>query len=264
MTTLERPVVLCFSGHDPSGCAGIQADIETLISHRCHAASIITALTEQDSRNVKTIIPQKPDDVVSQALTLLDDLPVKAFKIGLIGHADNAGAIHTILRQHPGIPVILDPVLAAGGGKPLANDALLTAINELLLPCTTVLTPNSVEARKLAGLEDLQQAALTLTNRGAQYVLVTGTHEHSDTVCNRLFHRDRLIESFTWDRLPHNYHGSGCTLAAAIAGLAAHGLDPFSAVLEAQEYTWSALKAGYRPGAGQHNPNRLFWMETDT
>ena len=260
----QRPIVLCFSGHDPSGGAGIQADIETLISHRCHAASVITALTEQDSRNVKKIIPQKPDDIVSQAQTLMDDLPVKAIKIGLIGHHETAEAIHTILKRHRELPVILDPVLAAGGGTQLANDDLLKAINELLLPCTTLLTPNSIEVRKLAGLEGLSEAALTLLNRGAQYVLITGTHEQTDTVCNQLFHDGRLIESFNWNRLPHSYHGSGCTLAAAIAGLIAHGLDPFNAVVEAQEYTWNALNAGYRPGTGQHNPDRLFWMETDS
>jgi hydroxymethylpyrimidine/phosphomethylpyrimidine kinase len=259
----QRPVVLCFSGHDPSGGAGIQADIETLISHRCHAASVITALTEQDSRNVKKIIPQTPADILSQAQTLLDDLPVKAIKIGLIGHHETAEAIHTILKRHRELPVILDPVLAAGGGTPLANDELLAAINELLLPCTTVLTPNSVEARKLAGLEDLHHAALSLLNRGTQYVLVTGTHEQTDAVRNQLFHDGRLIESFNWERLPHSYHGSGCTLAAAVAGLIAHDLDPFNAALEAQEYTWNALNAGYQPGKGQHNPDRLFWMEND-
>ncbi|MGR9044874.1 MAG: bifunctional hydroxymethylpyrimidine kinase/phosphomethylpyrimidine kinase [Gammaproteobacteria bacterium] len=260
----QRPVVLCFSGHDPSGGAGIQADIETLISHRCHAASVITALTEQDSRNVKKIIPQLPSDFVSQALTLFDDLPVRAIKIGLIGHHETAEAIHTILRQHPDIPVILDPVLAAGGGANLSDAALLDAIGELLLPLTTVLTPNSVEARKLTGLEDLSEAALNLLNRGAQYVLITGTHERTDVVRNQLFHDGRLLESCDWDRLPHSYHGSGCTLAAAIAGLIAHGLDPFNAVLEAQEYTWNALNNGYRPGSGQHHPNRLFWMDHDS
>ncbi|MGR9115640.1 MAG: bifunctional hydroxymethylpyrimidine kinase/phosphomethylpyrimidine kinase [Gammaproteobacteria bacterium] len=259
----RHPVVLCFSGHDPSGGAGVQADIETLVSHRCHPASVITALTEQDSRNVKKIIPQAPADFLSQAHTLLNDLPVKAIKIGLIGHSEIAAAIHTILKRHPDVPVILDPVLAAGGGASLADESLLNAINELLVPCTTILTPNSVEARKLTGLNDLTEAALKLLRQGARHVLITGSHERTDTVCNQLFYDGGLVEAFNWDRLPHSYHGSGCTLATAIAGLTAHGLDPFTAVLEAQEFTWNALNAGYRPGAGQHNPNRLFWMETD-
>ena len=102
----HRPVVLSFSGHDPSGGAGIQADIETLVSHQCHSTSVITALTEQDTRNVKKLIPQSSESIISQAKTILDDLPVNAFKIGLIGHHETAVAIYAILKQYPDIPVI--------------------------------------------------------------------------------------------------------------------------------------------------------------
>lgn len=258
---MNRPVVLCFSGHDPSGGAGVQADIETLVSQQCHAASVITALTEQDTHNVKKLIPQRPDDIISQAATLLADLPVKAIKIGLIGHPDTAAAIQTILTGHPQIPVILDPVLAAGGGAELASEKLIVAIADLLLPCTTVLTPNSEEARRLTGLIDLHDCGLALLDKGCDYVLITGTHETSPAVCNQLFHDGRLLETFTWDRLPASYHGSGCTLASAVAGLIAQGLDPFQAATEAQDYTWHALEAAYQPGHGQHNPNRFFWID---
>ncbi len=257
----KRPVVVCFSGHDPSGGAGVQADIETLVSHQCHAASVITALTEQDSRNVKKLLPQSPENIISQANTLLSDLAVDAFKIGLIGHHESAVAIHEILKQHPHIPVILDPVLAAGGGTGLSSQQLIDTLIDLLLPCTTVLTPNSEEARKLVGLTDLEQCGLALLDKGCEYVLITGTHETTPAVSNQLFHAHRCLESFTWNRLPASYHGSGCTLAAAIAALIAHGLEPLQAVMEAQEYTWNALNAAYQPGQGQHNPNRFFWME---
>lgn len=258
---MNRPVVLCFSGHDPSGGAGVQADIETLVSHRCHAASVITALTEQDTHNVKKLIPQKPDDIISQATTLLADLPVKAIKIGLIGHHDTAAAIHAILTSHPRIPVVLDPVLAAGGGAELASERLIEAVTDLLLPCTTMLTPNSEEARRLTGLADLHECGLALLDKGCDYVLITGTHETSPAVSNQLFHDGRCLETFTWDRLPASYHGSGCTLASAVAGLIAQGLDPFQAAMEAQDYTWHALEAAYQPGQGQHNPNRFFWID---
>lgn len=260
---LKRPVVLCFSGHDPSGGAGIQADIETLVSHHCHAASVITALTEQDSRNIKKLLPQKPEDIISQASTLLDDLPVNAFKIGLIGHHETALAIRSILARHADIPVILDPVLAAGGGTELAGEQLIAAILETLLPLTTVLTPNSNEGRRLAGKSDLDQCGLALLNYGCRYVLITGTHETTPAVSNTLFYDHRRWETYTWDRLPGSYHGSGCTLAAAIAGLMAHGLAPEQAVFEAQEYTWNTLSGAYRPGKGQHNPDRFFWTDTE-
>ena len=260
----HRPVVLSFSGHDPSGGAGVQADIETLVSHQCHSASIITALTEQDTRNVKKLIPQSPEAIISQANTLLDDLNVNAVKIGLIGHHETAIAIYAILKQPPHIPVILDPVLAAGGGTDLSNERLIATIVDLLLPCTTVLTPNSEEARKLTGLDDLDDCGLALLEQGCDYVLITGTHEDTPSVSNQLYHDGRCWETYTWDRLPHSYHGSGCTLATSIAALIAHGLEPVQAVMEAQEYTWNSLNSAYQPGKGQHIPDRFFWMEEDT
>ncbi len=255
--------MLTFSGHDPSGGAGIQADIETLVSHRCHPVNVITALTEQDSLNVKKLTPQNPDDIIRQATTLLADIPVKAFKIGLLGHPEAVKAIQYILKQYPNIPVVLDPVLAAGGGTDLSDNQLITLINDLLLPCMTVLTPNSEEARRLTGLVDLEECGLSLLAKGCDYVLITGTHETTPDVSNQLFHDGRCCETYRWNRLPHSYHGSGCTLAASIAALLAQGLDIFQAISEAQEYTWNSLAAGYQPGKGQHIPNRLFWVDDE-
>lgn len=259
----NRPVVLSFSGHDPCGGAGIQADIETLVSHQCHSASVITALTEQDTWNVKKLIPQHPENIISQANTLLSDLSINAFKIGLIGHHETAIAIYAILKQHPHIPVILDPVLAAGGGAEVSNTRLIATIVNLLLPCTTVLTPNSEEARKLTGCDDLHDCGLALLEKGCDYVLITGTHEATPAVSNQLFHDNRRWETAAWDRLPASYHGSGCTLATSIAALMAHGLEPVQAIMEAQEYTWNSLNSAYQPGKGQYIPNRFFWMEDD-
>lgn len=259
-----RPIVFSFSGHDPSGGAGIQADIETVISHHCHSVGVITALTEQDTQNVKKLLPQNPNDIISQAETLLNDLPVDVFKIGLIGHHDTAATIASILDQHPNIPVVLDPILAAGGGTNLASDDLVKAIVDLLLPKTTVLTPNSEEARKLTGLTNLTECGLKLLELGCQFVLITGTHEDTAVVSNLLFHDGRLWETYHWDRLPASYHGSGCTLASSIASLIAQSLAALPAIKEAQEYTWNALSDGFQPGNGQHIPNRFFWLEETT
>ncbi len=258
-----RPIVLAFSGHDPSGGAGVQADIETLISHQCHAVSVITTLTEQDTHNVKKLVPQQPENIISQANTLLNDMDVQAFKIGLLGHHESALAVYAILKQYPDIPVVLDPVLAAGGGTELASARLIATMIDLLLPCVTVLTPNSQEARLLANQDDLENCGLDLLEKGCDYVLITGTHEHTPVVNNQLFHDQRLWETYSWDRLPQSYHGSGCTLASGIAALLAHGLEPVQAVMEAQEYTWNSLNSGYQSGKGQYNPNRFFWMEDE-
>lgn len=258
-----RPVVLSFSGHDPCGGAGVQADIEVLVSHKCHAASVITSLTAQDTRNVQQISPQAPAAFKQQAHLLLNDLPVRVIKIGLIGSEELVLAIQEVIQEYPHIPVVLDPILAAGGGTPMASSAVRQAIMDCLLPLSLVLTPNSHEARQLTQLTDLGDCGQALLAAGCRNVLLTGTHEQSQTVCNQLFRQDQAPEQFYWERLPHSYHGSGCTLAASIAALIAHGLDPFVAISEAQEYTWNALKAGYLPGQGQYNPNRFFWVEAD-
>lgn len=258
---ISRPVVISFSGHDPCGGAGIQADIEAITSHYCHAAGIITCLTMQDTRNVAEIMPQSPDNIIKQTKMLLRDLPVHAFKIGLIGHADTAQVIYDIVRKHPLIPVVLDPVLAAGGGKNLAGETLISAMKELLLPLTTVLTPNCNEARKLTGLDDVHECGRSLLEHfNCDYVLITGADEQTESVENHLFHHNHE-DRFTWARLPSSYHGSGCTLAASIAALLAQGVPPIRAIRNAQEYTWHSLQRAYKTGAGQSNPNRLFWRE---
>jgi hydroxymethylpyrimidine/phosphomethylpyrimidine kinase len=258
------PIVLVFAGHDPSGGAGLQADIEALASQGCHAATTVTALTVQDTRDVQDFRPLDAVDIITQARAVLEDMPVSVFKLGMLGSVQNVEAVHTILNDYPEIPVVLDPVLASGAGTGLGGPELVEAMRVLLLPMTKVLTPNSLEARALArGADTIDACALSLLDDGVDYVLATGTHENTRHVDNRLYHDDRLLETFTWERLPESYHGSGCTLASSLAGLLAQGLDPFAAAHEAQDYTWNALRHGYRPGLGQYLPNRLFWTRDD-
>ncbi len=205
-----------------------------------------------------------PGHVVSQARAILEDMPIDAFKIGMLGSLEIAIAIYSILADYPDIPLVLDPVLASGNGTPLGEDGLTDAIRRLLLPLTTVLTPNSREARILAPEADtLDACAFALLDQGTEYVLLTGSHEHTPHVINRLYQGHQRLETFTWERLPHSYHGSGCTLAACIAGLLAHGLDVFQACHEGQHFTWQTLRNGYRPGMGQHLPNRMYWTQQD-
>ncbi|MGD2073910.1 MAG: hydroxymethylpyrimidine/phosphomethylpyrimidine kinase [Gammaproteobacteria bacterium] len=258
------PVVMAFSANDPSGGAGIQADIEALLSHGCHTAPVITALTIQDTQDVIGYTPLDGDLIVEQARAVLEDMPITTFKLGLLPSAEVVEAIHSILSDYPEIPVVMDPVLASGSGTVLTEDEVIDAMTELLLPQATVLTPNSREARTLAPEADtLDACAMALLERGAEFVLITGTHENTRDVQNSLYANRRLLETFTWDRLEGSFHGSGCTLASSIAGLLAQGLEPFSAIHEAQEYTWQALAAGYRIGMGQQLPNRLFWAREE-
>ncbi len=264
------PIVLTFAATDPSCGAGMQADILTIASMGCHPLSVITAITVQDSSGVDDIQAIDSDWVVDQARTVLEDMPVAAFKIGLLGSIENIAAIAEVISDYPDIPLVFDPVLASGRGDELANEDMLDAMRELLLPQTTLLTPNSMEARRLIIDDDndsddpnLAESAKRILNLGCEYVLITGTHENTPKVINTLYGERGIVRADTWPRLPGIYHGSGCTLASAIAALLANGLSMEDAVHEAQEYTWEALKYGFRPGMGQHIPDRLFWARDE-
>ncbi|MEO8936304.1 MAG: hydroxymethylpyrimidine/phosphomethylpyrimidine kinase [Burkholderiaceae bacterium] len=270
------PIVMTFSAADPTGGAGMQADLLTITSMGCHAATIVTGFTVQDTAGVEEFVAVDADHVDDQARTILEDMPVAAFKIGVIGDVETVAVIAEIVSDYPDLPVILDPVLASGRGDVFADDDTLLAIRELLLPQVTLITPNSYEARRLAMLEDgadhddsgkpsisLDAAAAKLIGWGIEFVLITGTHENTPEVVNILYReegdRTVMIRSDSWKRLPGSYHGSGCTLASAIASLLASGVDLEDAVREGQEYTWQTLNAAFRPGMGQFIPDRFFW-----
>ena len=259
------PIVLTFAASDPTGGAGLQADLLTLASMGCHPLSVVTALTVQDTRGVEGMLAIEAEWVADQARRLLEDMPVAAFKLGVLGSAENVTAVAEILSDYPDVPVILDPVLASGRGDALANEDLVDALRELLVPQASVLTPNSIEARRLAEMDDdveepgLEESAQRLLALGCEYVLVTGTHEATVDVVNRLYGHEGMVREDRWQRLPGSYHGSGCTLASAIAAAIANGLETPEAVREAQEYTWQALAGGFRPGMGQLLPDRFFW-----
>lgn len=259
------PIVLTFAASDPTGGAGLQADLLTLGSMGCHPLSVVTAITVQDTRGVEGMLAIDAEWVADQARRLLEDMPVAAFKLGVLGSAENVTAVAEIISDYPDVPVILDPVLASGRGDALATEDLLEALRELLVPQASVVTPNSMEVRRLAEKEDdveepgLEESAQRLLALGCEYVLVTGTHEATADVVNRLYGHEGTVREDRWQRLPGSYHGSGCTLASAIAAALANGLEIPEAVREAQEYTWQALASGFRPGMGQLLPDRFFW-----
>lgn len=264
------PIVLTFAASDPSGGAGIQADLLTLASLDCHALSVVTAITIQDTLGVEDMLPIDADWIADQARCVLEDVSVNVFKVGLIGSVEAAAAIAEVVADYPDVPLVIDPVLASGRGDELASEDLISAMSELLLPQATVLTPNSHEAQRLAmqdsdEIEDLtlDDCAFRLLDLGMEYVLITGTHENTLEITNALYASEGLLRSDRWQRLPGSYHGSGCTLAAALAANLAHGLDVPAAARSAQEYTWQTLKFAYRAGMGQLVPDRFFWAHED-
>ena len=263
------PLVLVFAASDPSSGAGVQADILTLASLGCHPVTAVTALTVQDTTGVQSVHPTNADLLEAQARAVLEDMPVAAFKIGVLATVENVVTVAEIVGDYPEIPLVFDPVLASGRGDDFSNEDVIAAMRELLLPQTTVLTPNAPEARRLAESEEdesepsLDVCAQRLIEMGAQYVLITGTHESSADVINTLYSSDGILRRDPWERLPGSYHGSGCTLASAIAGCLAGGATVEDAVRDAQDYTWQTLSNGFRAGMGQFIPDRFFWARGD-
>jgi len=264
--TSHPPVVLAFAGTDPVGGAGLQADLLTLSNLGCYAMTVVTAITAQDTEGVAASQAVDAKMVTRQAMVALSDIAAAAFKVGLVGSAENAVAIAKILKKHSGRPVVVDPVLASGRGDALAGKGVISALRDSLLPVATIITPNSIEARQLAGLKSsapLADAARVLVDRGVPHVLITGTHEDRPQVVNTLYGVEGVVREDAWDRLPGSYHGSGCTLASAIAATLANGLELADAVRAAQEYTWQTLAHATRPGRGQALPDRFFWVRHD-
>ncbi|MSQ21071.1 MAG: hydroxymethylpyrimidine/phosphomethylpyrimidine kinase [Betaproteobacteria bacterium] len=267
MTTTRHagpPLVLVFAGSDPTGGAGLQADLLTVCGMGCHGLTVVTAITVQDTVGVTDVVPISTDLVSAQAKALLNDVSIVAIKVGVVGSYTNALAISAVAREYPNIPLILDPVLASGRNDPLGPEDVMAGLLEHLVPIATLVTPNSVEARRLAGDPtggelSLDDCARSLTDRGARHVLITGTHEPTELVVNLLYDQSGRIREDHWKRLAGEYHGSGCTLASAVAAAIANGFALEEAVRAAQDYTWHALKSGFQPGKGQSIPDRFFW-----
>ena len=260
------PNILIFSASDPTCGAGMQADIQTVSSLGCHPLSALTGLTVQDTKGVHHISPVDSKLFDAQAQAILDDSKVELIKCGMLSSEENIHVLAKLLNEYPNIPVVLDPIMASGRGDELTSESMRQLMIELIFPRVTLLTPNSMEARQLVKLDDLKkdisidEAAKRLLASGCENVLITGAHEATDDVVNRLYLSDGETESYAWKRLPHDYHGSGCTLASAIAAYLAQGLSLIQSVEEGQDFTWHALDSAMQTGRGQRTPNRFFWM----
>ena len=245
------------AGHDPSGAAGIQADIESIAAAGCQCVSVITALTTQNTSVFLELLPQQAEHFRKQCLTLLADIDIDACKIGLIGDLSIAETITEILDDKIQVPVVFDPIFNAGVGEALATTELWEYIVRELVKRAYVLTPNYSEARQLTGHDNIYRAGEKLVTAGCPYVLVTGADESTPDITNILFHERGDPVHYKWERLNGTYHGSGCTLSSTIAAYLAKGADPVTAIGAAQEYTWKSLKSGHHFGRDQIHPDRF-------
>lgn len=253
---------MTFAASDPTAGAGLQADLLTIASMGAHPVTIVTGLTVQDTVGVTRFEPLSADWIVEQACAVLDDMPVAAFKTGVLGSPEIVEAVARLVSRYPHIPVVVDPVLASGRGDSFGKADVLAAIRDSLLPCTTLITPNLPEAFALSKRRTRAAAARALLTLDCKHVLLTGTHDIKTlAVVNELYGPDDTMEQWEFDRLPGQYHGSGCTLASACAAALAQGQSVRDAVETAQHFTWQALAHGWPLGRAQAIPNRLFWVK---
>lgn len=253
-----RPSVLVFAGSDPSGGAGLQADLQAIAALGAHALTVVTALTVQDNDHVFAIEPVPADLLRRQAQALIDKIDVAAVKIGIAGNRANAETIADILqalrRKKPGLPVVLDTVLASGRGDALSADDPVQSLAPLL-PLATIVMPNLPEAARLcSGERDVEEQAAALLAHCAN-VLIKGGHGSGAEVENHWFTRDAR-RTWRWPRLAGDYHGTGCTLASAAAALLAQGRTMAESLAAAQAYCHRALESAYAIADGQRIPER--------
>ena len=241
------PAVLVFAGLDPSGGAGLAADVLAIAAQGAHALPVATALTVQDNNRVHAVQAVDAGFVLAQAQALVDSVHIRAVKLGIPGSRANARAIAGLLRalraRDPQLPIVLDPVLASGHGDALAEDDPVGIVNELL-PLATIALPNEPEASAVGDFP-------------CAHLLLTGGHGEGSVVENRWYTHGQLVRRWRWARLPGAFHGSGCTLAASLAGRLAHGQTMAAALGAAQAYCHDALARAFAIAPGQRIPRRF-------
>lgn len=258
---MTRPCVLVFAGSDPSGGAGVQADVQAVGAMGAHALAVITALTVQDNDRVYAVHPMSALWLQHQAQVLVDKIDIAAVKIGIVGNSENAkiiaGVIKALRARNPNLPVVLDPVLASGHGDALARENA-TQMLAPLLPLATLLTPNLPEAAALSEGEAHTDGQVdALLQRGCQHILLKGGHGVGEQVINR-WYTAGASRVWRFDRLPGAFHGSGCTLASAVAGALALGMPMEQALDSAQAFCQQALQESFAIADGQRIPFRSF------
>ena len=253
---MDRPKadsVLVFSGLDPSGAAGIAADIETINQFGLTPLPIITTLTVQNTQRVDSLEVTKDSLLERQFNLINEDISFNTVKIGLLGSSSQIIEISKLLKDRKQLNIVLDPILISGTDENLSSIEMIEAMKSELLPLCLLLTPNLAELNVLApGLSE--QAAVSSLN--CPWILVTTSDSSEVQIEHRLYHESKLVKKFTYDKLPNKFHGSGCTLSSAISALIASGEDVDVACKKALQYTYQCLLSAKKLGKMQYHPNR--------
>jgi hydroxymethylpyrimidine/phosphomethylpyrimidine kinase len=266
------PLILSFGVTDPVGAVGIQADLASFAAMGCHGLSVVTGILIGDTARVEDMQVIDADWVADQARVVLEDMPVAAFKVGMVGSIENVSVIAEIVSDYPDIPLILDPFISAMPDQGLDNEDILVAMRELLVPQTTILLTSAVELARFAETwrepstdDTLSVDAIRVIEMGCEYLFVTGTPCEVQEVANTLFNESGVVRHDNWQRVSGSFSGAGTTLSATIAAMLANGRDVPEAVLEAQEFTIAAIANAQRLGMGKLVLDRYFWArESDS
>jgi hydroxymethylpyrimidine/phosphomethylpyrimidine kinase len=246
--------ILTIAGSDPTGGAGVQADLQVFALLGCHGAAVLTSVTVQDTRGVQATHHLPPDWVREQLACLLKDVKVGAIKTGMLGTASTVEAVAAVLEACPAPPLVADPVLRSSSGRSLLDDEGLAALRQRLIPMATLVTPNLDEAEALAGMEvrsvaAMRECAQRLTDLGARAALVKGGHlsgEPVDVLCVA-----EECHELASPRLAGGaVHGTGCALASAAAALLGEGRSVLEAVEGAKAYVTAGMAAAHGIGGG--------------
>ncbi|MGH9356927.1 MAG: bifunctional hydroxymethylpyrimidine kinase/phosphomethylpyrimidine kinase [Terriglobia bacterium] len=264
MLSPAEPVVLAIAGFDPSGGAGIAADLKTFGAHNCYGVAAITAMTVQNTQRVNGVYPVAADRLRESVRALFEDGRICAIKVGMLGDRANAEVVRDVLAENGSVPAVLDPVLRSASGRELLDAAGQKVLRESLLSLAAVITPNLDEAAALTGLrvesvEDMKAAAQQLVSMGARAVVVTGGHLEKAV---DVFYDGTAFETFAGERVkPDHTHGTGCTFSSAIASNLALGRQLRDAVVLAKVYVTEAIRKAFAVGPGRIPLHHLYRMQ---
>ena len=247
--------VLLFSGLDPSGAAGVSADIETINQFGITPLPIITTLTVQNTQNVTFLEATNNSLIQAQFKSIKEDIDFKVVKIGLLGSSSQIKTIAKLLINRTGLFIVLDPIIVSSSDNELSTDSMIEAMRNDLIPLCSLLTPNLSELSSLAPGLNEQSAVASLK---CPWVLVTTSDSSEVEIEHRLYHHSNLASKFTYKKLPGNYHGSGCTLSSAISALIATDVSVEDSCRRALDYTYQTLLNAKKLGKMQYHPNRTY------
>ncbi|MES2128394.1 MAG: hydroxymethylpyrimidine/phosphomethylpyrimidine kinase [Pseudomonadota bacterium] len=259
MQNQTSPLILTFGLADPVGAVGTPADLATFAAFGCHGLCVTTGLMIADSARIEDSSEIDADWVADQARVILEDMQVAAFKVGAISAIEQVTAIAEIVSDYPDVPLVFDPFLSSLPDSGLADDDMLMAVRQILIPQATLLMLSQVELARMAetwresGDDELLEAdVMELIEMGCEYVLVTGNGS------NTLYREDGVVAQYPWQHLPGPFVGAGSTLSGAVCALMALGLEAPEAVQAAHDYTAGALLHAQRFGMGKLVPNKFF------